>query len=193
MFLAFVEFASAADKCPAAAANDVEEGYNSALSDKQDALEEGKRQLSQIREELERDSNGIGKTGSAQEATIAIALIARETTDLMELMGAIFEPGGTAIQREFLKRLKKLRKEVEAHYHAAEKLIDDDARDVLDQLPSFVPGIKLARDSKQWDAAKNEFSVQLANLDRAIDKLDLVLTSSTMRGTAVSGSSADTK
>jgi len=90
----------------------------------------------------------------------------------MEFIGAIFKPDGTAVQREILKKLKKLRKDVEPNYHAAEKIINDDARDVVDELPSFVPGVKLARDSKQWDAAKNEFSLQLANLDRAIDKLD---------------------
>ena len=72
------------------------------------------------------------------------------------------QPKGYA--KTLYKGLNKQKKEMDKVKSQADEKLQLTNGDLIDVLPRFVPGVKLAREMRRWDAAKAEYRKQLAGL-----------------------------
>ena len=123
-------------------------------------------------------SADIGSPGSTRDLATIFLIATRETADLVAMMGGFFKIGGTATQQAVLAGLKKLRKELDKEQRDTSDSIDERAKDILDWLPTFIPGIKAVKDLRSIDAARTEYSRQLERLSAQLlalqSKLDAI-------------------
>jgi hypothetical protein len=151
---------------------DYEKSWDEVLRDKRRALDDGIRSLELIKSQLQANySNTIGEPGGARDSVAAIALVARESADLIDLLATVSGGEPTGAAKEIYGRATKLRRKLDQARSEVEQKIDSSNADMIDAIPTFVPGIKLARDMRDWKSARAAYLKQVAGLQTAIDKL----------------------
>jgi hypothetical protein len=152
---------------------DYERAWDEVLSDKKMFLEGAVRDLQTIKDNLRQErASDIGAAGSGKEVEVAILLVTQETTDLISRVTSFFNPKAGPVQTAALKALKKGNEKLRKAKEEADRSVDLSSKDIIDVLPTFLPGINLARQTRDWQKAQREFAVQIAGIDRTIRQIE---------------------
>jgi hypothetical protein len=153
--------------------------YDDVLRDKRIAIKQAINDIANIKQTLMQEySSDIGAPGSPRDLATVFLITTRETADLIAMIGGSFKVGGTSAQKIVLDALKKARKEIDKERESASDSIDGRTKDILDWLPTFIPGVKAVKDLRSIDAARTEYGRQLERLGAQLlalqSKLDAI-------------------
>lgn len=164
---------AASDQCSDASKvqKEYEKSWDDVVADKKAAIEDGMRTLEGLRADLKKDKEDtVGKTGGLKEGGIAVAMVAKATSDLTRNMIAIFEPSPSEVEKMAMTILDKTRKGIEHSkgIDDADQAVDSKMAFVKDKLKGIVPGLQMAQEMDDWTNANREVSRQIDAIDRSL-------------------------